>query len=132
VVIVFSNGPDNASMVAPGDVQRGRRRRGHSDLRDFHQRVNKDPISSNVFRLWQRRTGGKAYWAKTWQRQGGSVRRYPRDLGKLYTVTYYPQTNPNENFRKIEVEIPPTPARNTACTQGRVIGHHGSASKALP
>ena len=27
------------------------------------------------------------------------------DLGNSYTVTYYPQPNPNEGFRKIAVEI---------------------------
>ena len=27
------------------------------------------------------------------------------DLGNSYTVTYYPQNNPNEGFRKIAVEI---------------------------
>ena len=27
------------------------------------------------------------------------------DLGNSYTVTYYPQPNPNEGFRKINVEI---------------------------
>jgi len=26
-------------------------------------------------------------------------------LGNSYTITYYPQTNPNEGFRKINVEI---------------------------
>ena len=29
------------------------------------------------------------------------------DLGNSYTVTYYPQPNPNEGFRKITVELPP-------------------------
>ena len=28
------------------------------------------------------------------------------DLGNSYTVTYYPQQNPNEGFRKIGIEIP--------------------------
>ena len=27
------------------------------------------------------------------------------DLGNSYTVTYYPQANPNEGFRKINVEL---------------------------
>jgi hypothetical protein len=29
------------------------------------------------------------------------------DLGNSYTVTYYPAFNPNEGFRKINVEIVP-------------------------
>jgi hypothetical protein len=28
-----------------------------------------------------------------------------KDLGNSYTLTYYPQPNPNEGFRKITVEI---------------------------
>jgi len=27
------------------------------------------------------------------------------DLGNSYTVTYYPQPNPNEGFRKFTIEI---------------------------
>jgi hypothetical protein len=27
------------------------------------------------------------------------------DLGNSYTVTYYPQVNPNEGFRRISVEV---------------------------
>jgi hypothetical protein len=27
------------------------------------------------------------------------------DLGNSYTVTYYPQPNPNEGFRKISIEL---------------------------
>jgi hypothetical protein len=28
-----------------------------------------------------------------------------KDLGNSYTLTYYPQPNPNEGFRKITVEL---------------------------
>ena len=33
------------------------------------------------------------------------------DLGNSYTVTYYPQPNPNEGFRKITVEIVNDPGK---------------------
>ena len=33
------------------------------------------------------------------------------DLGNSYTVTYYPQPNPNEGFRKIAVEIVSDPGK---------------------
>jgi len=36
VIIVFSNGPDNSSMVAPDDVRGCGRRRRYPDLRDLH------------------------------------------------------------------------------------------------
>jgi Ca-activated chloride channel family protein len=104
VVIVFSNGPDNASMVAPDDV-----RAVAEDIPIYvisTNDVNKDPISSSVFKRLATRTGGKAYWAKTWQKQVEAFDQIREDLGNSYTITYYPATNPNEGFRKIAIQIP--------------------------
>jgi Ca-activated chloride channel family protein len=105
VVIVFSNGPDNASMVAPDDVRAVAEDEGIPIYVISTNEVNKDPISSGVFRRIAARTGGKAYWAKTWQKQVEAFESIREDLGNSYTVTYYPQPNPNEGFRKITVEI---------------------------
>ena len=105
VVIVFSNGPDNASMVAPDDVRAVAEDEGIPIYVISTNEVNKDPISSGVFRRIATRTGGKAYWAKTWQKQVEAFESIREDLGNSYTVTYYPQPNPNEGFRKIAVEI---------------------------
>jgi Ca-activated chloride channel family protein len=105
VVIVFSNGPDNASMVAPDDVRAVAEDEGIPIYVISTNEVNKDPISSSVFRRITARTGGKAYWAKTWQKQVEAFESIREDLGNSYTVTYYPALNPNEGFRKISVEI---------------------------
>jgi Ca-activated chloride channel family protein len=105
VVIVFSNGPDNASMVAPDDVRAVAEDEGIPIYVISTNEVNKDAISSGVFKRITSRTGGKAYWAKTWQKQVEAFESIREDLGNSYTVTYYPQPNPNEGFRKIEVEI---------------------------
>src|SRR5512132_2453834 len=105
VVIVFSNGPDNASMVNPDDVRSVAEDEGIPIYVISTNEVNKDPISSGVFRRIATRTGGKAYWAKTWQKQVEAFESIREDLGNSYTVTYYPQNNPNEGFRKIDVEI---------------------------
>lgn len=105
VVIVFSNGPDNASMVAPDDVRAVAEDEGIPIYVISTNEVNKDPISSGVFRRITARTGGKAYWAKTWQKQVEAFESIREDLGNSYTVTYYPAPNPNEGFRKISVEI---------------------------
>jgi VWFA-related protein len=105
VVIVFSNGPDNSSMVAPDDVRAVAEDEGIPIYVISTNEVNKDPISSGVFRRIATRTGGKAYWAKTWQKQVEAFESIREDLGNSYTVTYYPQANPNEGFRKIAVEI---------------------------
>src|ERR1035437_4776411 len=66
--------------------------------------VNKDPISSNVFKRISQRTGGKAYFAKTWKKQVEAFEDIREDLGNSYTVTYYPKANPNEGFRKITID----------------------------
>ena len=105
VVIVFSNGPDNASMVAPDDVRAVAEDEGIPIYVISTNDVNKDPISSNVFKRISTRTGGKAYWAKTWQKQVEAFEAIREDLGNSYTVTYYPAPNQNEGFRKIDIQI---------------------------
>ncbi len=105
VVIVFSNGPDNASMVAPADVRAVAEDEGIPIYVISTNEVNKDPISSSVFTRISTRTGGKSYFAKTWQKQVEAFETIREDLGNSYTVTYYPQPNPNEGFRKITVEV---------------------------
>ncbi len=111
VVIVFSNGPDNASMVAPDDVRAVAEDEGIPIYVISTSEVNRDPISSNAFRRISQRTGGKAYWAKTWQKQVEAFEDIREDLGNSYTVTYYPQPNPNEGFRKIAVEVVSDPGK---------------------
>jgi VWFA-related protein len=111
VVIVFSNGPDNASMVAPDDVRAVAEDEGIPIYVISTNEVNKDPISSGVFRRISTRTGGKSYFAKTWQKQVEAFENIREDLGNAYTVTYYPQPNPNEGFRKIAVEITSDPGK---------------------
>ncbi len=105
VVIVFSNGPDNASMLAPDDVRAVAEDEGIPIYVISTNEVNKDAISSSVFKRITARTGGRAYWAKTWQKQVEAFESIREDLGNSYTVTYYPQPNPNEGFRKISIEI---------------------------
>lgn len=105
VVIVFSNGPDNASMVAPDDVRAVAEDEGIPIYVISTNEVNNDAVSSNVFKRISQSTGGKTYFARTWQKQVEAFESIREDLGNSYTVTYYPQENPNEGFRKISVEL---------------------------
>ncbi|MBM3810080.1 MAG: VWA domain-containing protein [Acidimicrobiia bacterium] len=111
VIIVFSNGPDNASMVAPDDVRTVAEDEGIPIYVISTSDVNKDPISTNVFRRISTRTGGQVYFAKTWQRQVEAFESIRESLGNSYTVTYYPQPNPNEGFRKIDVQLVSDPGK---------------------
>ncbi len=105
VVIVFSNGPDNASMVAPDDVRAVAEDEGIPIYVISTSEVNNDPISSTIFRRIANNTGGKSYFAKTWQKQVEAFESIREGLGNSYTVTYYPQPNPNEGFRRIRIEL---------------------------
>jgi VWFA-related protein len=107
VVIVFSNGPDNASMVAPDDVRAVAEDEGIPIYVISTNEVTKDPISSGIFKRITNSTGGKSYFAKTWQKQVEAFESIREDLGNSYTVTYYPQPNPNEGFRKLRIELLP-------------------------
>lgn len=104
-VIVFSNGPDNASMVAPDDLRVLAEDEGIPIYVISTNEVANDPVTGNIFRRLTSRTGGKAYWAGTWQQQERAFTSIRQDLGNSYTVTYYPAPNANEGFRKITVEL---------------------------
>ena len=105
VVIIFSNGPDNASMLAPDDVRAVAEDEGIPIYVISTSEVNKDPISGNVFRRITARTGGRAFFAKTWQKQTEAFHSIRDELKNSYTVTYYPQSNPNEGWRSINVDL---------------------------
>lgn len=105
VVIVFSNGPDNASMLAPDDVRAVAEDEGIPIYVISTGEVNKDPISGNVFRRITQRTGGRAFFAKTWQKQTEAFQSIRQELGHAYIISYYPQANPNEGWRSIAVEL---------------------------
>jgi len=111
VIIVFSNGPDNASMVAPDDVRTVAEDEGIPIYVISTNDVNKDPISSSVFRRITSSTGGKAYWARSWQKQVEAFDAIREDIGNSYALTYYPAPNPNEGFRKVNIEIVTDAAR---------------------
>jgi Ca-activated chloride channel family protein len=104
-VIVFSNGPDNASMIAPDDVRAVAEDEGIPIYVISTSEVTRDPISSSIFKRISTSTGGKSYFAKTWQKQVEAFESIREDLGNSYTLTYYPRDNPNQGFRTIRIEL---------------------------
>ena len=105
VVIVFSNGPDSASAVAPDDVRALAEDEGIPIYVISTKEVNKDPISRNVFRRLTQSTGGRAFFARSWQKQAEAFTEIREELGSSYTLTYYPQPNPNRGWRSITIEL---------------------------
>ncbi len=103
VVIVFSNGPDSASMVAPDDcAARWPKTRASRSTSISTSDATKDPISAGVFRRLASRTGGQSFFARTWQKQVEAfeaIREDPRQLLCGHLNASAP--NPNEGFRRI-------------------------------
>jgi Ca-activated chloride channel family protein len=105
VVVVFSNGPDTSSMVAPEDVREVAQTEGIPIYMISTQQARLDPVSTAVFERMSSSTGGKSYFAKNWQDQAKAFASIRDDLAHLYTLTYYPQPNPNNGWRSISVRL---------------------------
>jgi Ca-activated chloride channel family protein len=50
-------------------------------------------------------TGGKAYFARNWREEKQAFGAIKDDLAHLYTLSYYPQANPNRGWRSIKVQL---------------------------
>jgi len=105
VIVAFSNGPDNASMVAPEDVRELAQTEGIPIYMISTQTARLDPVSTAVFERMAASTGGKSYFAKNWQDQDRAFAAIRDDLAHLYTLTYYPRNNPNNGWRSITVKL---------------------------
>jgi Ca-activated chloride channel family protein len=105
VVVVFSNGPDNASTVPPEDVAELAQSTGTSVYMISTQQARLDPVSTAVFERMTTATGGKAYFAKNWKDQQKAFASIRDDLAHLYLLSYYPQPNPNRGWRTIQVKL---------------------------
>jgi len=105
VVVVFSNGPDNASAVGPEDVREIAQTEGIPIYMISTQEARLDPISTAVFERVSASTGGKVYFAKNWKEQQDAFASIRDDLAHLYSLSYYPAPNPNRGWRSITVKL---------------------------
>ena len=105
VVVVFSNGPDNSSVVPPEDVAELAQSAGISVYMISTQQAKLEPVSTAVFERMTAATGGKAYFAKNWRDEKRAFASIRDDLAHLYSLTYYPRANRNRGWRSIEVHM---------------------------
>jgi VWFA-related protein len=105
VIVVFSNGPDDASMISPEDVRELAQSEGIPIYMISTREAERDPLSTAVFKRISLSTGGKAYFAGHWQDQEKAFASIRADLAHLYTISYYPAPNPNRGWRKITVNV---------------------------
>lgn len=111
VVVVFSNGPDNVSVVPPEDVAELAQSAGIVIYMVSTQQAALDPVSTAVFERMTAATGGKAYFAKNWHEEKQAFSSIRDDLAHLYSLSYYPKPNPNRGWRSISVKLVPEKAR---------------------
>jgi len=104
-IVVFSNGPDNASLVPPEDVAELAQSTGTIIYMISTQQAESEPVSTAVFERMSKATGGKAYFSKSWRDEKQAFRSIRDDLAHLYTLSYYPQPNPNRGWRTITVKL---------------------------
>lgn len=104
-IVVFSNGPDNASTVPPEDVEELAQSTGTIIYIISTRQARDEPVSSAVFERMSRGTGGKAYFAKDWRDESTAFASIKEDLAHLYTISYYPKPNANRGWRTISVRL---------------------------
>ncbi len=104
-IVVFSNGPDNASSVPPEDVADLAESTGTIIYIISTRQAQEDPVSSAAFARMSKTTGGKAYFAGNWRDEQKAFTSIREDLGHLYTISYYPQPNENHGWRNIQVKL---------------------------
>ena len=107
VIVVFSNGPDNASVIPPEDVAELAQSTGTAIYMISTTEAQLEPISTAVFERMTAATGGKAYFAKSWRDEKRAFASIRDDLAHLYSLSYYPQPNPNRGWRSITVNLNP-------------------------
>ncbi len=104
-IVVFSNGPDNASSVPPEDVAELAESTGSIIYIVSTREAQSEPVSSAAFERISKATGGKAYFARNWRQEKDAFASIRDDLTHLYTISYYPQANPNRGWRSIKVQL---------------------------
>jgi Ca-activated chloride channel family protein len=105
VVVVFSNGPDNASLVPPEDVTELAQSAGIPVYMISTAEAKLEPVSTAVFERMSAATGGKAYFARSWRDEKQAFASIRDDLAHLYLLSYYPALNPNRGWRTITVRL---------------------------
>jgi Ca-activated chloride channel family protein len=111
-IVVFSNGPDNASMVPPENVAELAQSIGVPIYMISTREARLDPVSTAVFERMSINTGGRAFFARNWTEESKAFEAVRNDLENLYVLSYYPLPNPNRGWREISVRLTGTKFRN--------------------
>jgi VWFA-related protein len=104
-IVVFSNGPDNASLVPPEDVAELAQSTGTIIYMISTRLAEEQPANAAVFERMSKVSGGKAYFSHSWKDEREAFASIRDDLAHLYTLSYYPAPNANRSWRSIKVKL---------------------------
>ena len=104
-VVVFSNGPDNKSILSPEDVGTVAVDEGIPVYVISTLDAAKDHLMAATLERLTARTGGKLYLARKWQSQAEAFASIHEEICSSYTAYYYPSPNTNTGFRRIGIEV---------------------------
>ena len=110
-VIVFSNGPDNKSMLSPEDVGAVAEDEGIPVYVISTLDSGKDRLTAAALQRLTARTGGGLFLTGKWQAVAQAFSVIQEEIHASYTAYYYPD-NPNEGFRRLKVEALSPNGRN--------------------
>ena len=103
VVVVFSNGPDDTSIVNPSDVARVAEDEGIPIF--VIATKGNDSASQSAFNMLTDTSGGRLFLAPQKAAQLEAFNAIGQDLNHTYTLTYRPALSDNEGWRHIEVQV---------------------------
>jgi len=104
-VVVFSNGPDNKSMLSPDDVGAVAQDEGIPVYVVSTLDPAKDRATASALDRLAARTGGRLFLAPKWQAIAHAFTAIQEEIAASYTAFYYPAANPNQGFRRITVQV---------------------------
>jgi len=91
-IVVFSNGPDNASSVPPEDVEELAQSTGTIIYIISTRLAHDEPVSSAVFERMSKAPAAKRTLRRNWRDESTAFASIREDLAHLYTISYYPKT----------------------------------------
>jgi len=105
-IVVFSNGPDNASILSPDDVAAVGEDEGIPIFIVSTRGPKENGVAAQALARLTEQTGGRLFFANDWRKQDHALSEIRDHFASTYTVAYYPAPNPNRGFRKIAIALP--------------------------
>jgi Ca-activated chloride channel homolog len=127
-IVVFTNGPDDASRLAPMHVLRVAEETGVSI--DMISIQEGDPDWRYITDSFTIKTGGRATVANDWGRQSHEFARIAEEVAHSYVLAYRPKRRSTADYRNVRITLRGHPHASNASVRARA-GYWAKASEEL-